>query len=372
MQLEIFNFRSGQILNYTDGKETDDYLEIKLEGLADSEAFVTINGAPATRMDTRFWGTVQLTKRINEIIVISSSQYGDMKFTLTLVWDKKSYKRYNFFIDDCSFFLMHLATERPKFLFEERLLGGLKRIHDAYGSKFTLNLFYHDDHHDFCIKDMPDCYKGEFADNADWLRLSFHAKSEFPDRPYQSADAATLAADYDLLYGEIARFAGEQSFMRPMVIHWAMTNPENLYVLRERGVNLLTGGFIGTISHIGEKHSWSVTDIGDHYEKDICEYLAKKHLVYDRGFQMYLMDDVTCCNYDDVPVIEAKFRALPQQKLDTACLMTHEQYTYPDYFNYIPNHLERVECACRCATEAGYKPVYFAEHIFGNDAWGAK
>ena len=216
---------------------------------------------------------------------------------------------------------------------------------------------------------MPDCYKPEFEDNSDWLKMSFHAKSEFPDRPYQSADADTLAADYDLVHGEIVRFAGEQSFMRPLVIHWAMTNPENFVVLKERGVNLLTGGFIGAISHIGEKHTVRVTDIGYHYEKDICEYLKKRSLFYDRRFDMFLMCNLLCCNCNDIDKIRSRYDALKDNPRDTLSLMTHEQYTYPDYFNYIPNHLARIEFACRCATEAGYKPVYFAEDMFGNKAW---
>jgi hypothetical protein len=367
--LEITNFRDGAVLNHFDGQETDKGLEIEIQGLASSQAEVTVNGIRAEKCDRLFKGKVLLDKPLNLVTVTADDAFGVRTQTITLAYDKNSYKRYNFFLDDCSFFFMHLATERPKSIFDELLLGGLKRVHDAYGTKFTMNLFYHDDHHDFCLKDMPDCYKGEFTDNADWLKFSFHSKSEFPDRPYQSADDATLAADYDLLYSEICRFAGEQSFMRPLVIHWGMTNPENFHVLKERGVKVLTGGFLGTISHIGETHTWSVTDIGYHYEKDICEYLVKKHLFYDRRFQMYLMNNLVCCNYDDVDVIKNKFSALPQTNRDTVSLMTHEQYTYPDYFNYIPNHLERVECACRCAYEAGYQPVYFADNMFGNDAW---
>ena len=367
--LEITNLRDGAVLDRNFGKETDAGLEVEVQGIATSQAFVTINGKPAEKCDRNFSGKVLLDKKLNKITVESDDAFGVRSQTITLAYDKKSYKRYNFFIDDCSFFLMHLAKDRPKSLFDEMFLGGLKAIHDECGAKFTLNLFYHDDHHDFCIADVPDCYKGEFADNSNWLKMSFHAKSEFPDRPYQSADAATLAADYDLVHGEILRFAGESSFMKPLVIHWAMTNPENFYVLQERGVNLLTGGYIGSISHIGEKHEWKVTDIGYHYEKDICEYIQKRHLFYDRRFDMFLMNNLICCNYDDIPVIKGRFETLEKDPRDTISLMTHEQYTYPDYFNYIPNHLQRIGCACRCAMEAGYKPVYFAEGMFGNDAW---
>ena len=370
--LEITNFRDGAVLNHMDGKETEAGLEIELQGVASSQAEVSIDGVPASRCDRNFSGKVLLDKVLNKVTVTADDAFGVRTQTIELAYDRKSTPRYNFFIDDCSFFLMHLTKDRPASIFDELFLGGLKKTHDAYGSKFTLNLFYHDDHHDFCIKDVPDCYKGEFADNADWLKMSFHAKSEFPDRPYQSADAATLAADFDLVHGEIVRFAGEGSFMRPLVIHWGMTNPENFHALQERGVNLLTGSFIGGISHIGEKHDWRVTDIGYHYEKDVCEYIASRHLFYDRRFRMFLMDNLLCCNFDDVDVIEAKFAALKEEPRDTISLMTHEQYTYPDYFNHIPNHLARIDRACRCAAEAGYEPVYFAEGMFGNPAWNLK
>ncbi len=368
--LEVTNFRDGAVLDRNWGRETEQGLEIEIQGLASSQADVLINGVPAKKCDRNFSGKVVLDKKLNEIVVEADDAFGVRTQKITLAYDKKSFKRYNFFIDDCSFFLMHLAKDRPRSIFDELFLGGLKKIHDAYGTLFTLNLFFHDDHHDFSISDMPDCYKSEFADNADWLKMAFHAKSEFPDRPYQSADAATLAADYDLIRDEILRFAGEKSLIFPLVFHWAMTNPENFHVLQERGMYLLCGPFVGGISHIGEKHNWRVTDIGYHYEKDICEYIDGRHLFYDRRFKMFLMNNLLCCNYDSVEAIQGKFASLDKGlPMDTINMMTHEQYTYPDYFNYIPDHLERIACACRCATEAGYAPVYFADGMFGNNAW---
>ena len=74
-------------------------------------------------------------------------------------------------------------------------------------------------------------------------------------------------------------------------------------------------------------------------------------------------------NYDDVDVLEKKFAKLADDPRDTVNIMSHEQYSYPDYFNYIPNHLDRVETACRLATEAGYKPAWFSNGILGNTAW---
>ena len=217
--LMITNLRDGAVLNRHYGTETEEYLEVPVEGIAEPQAHVTVNGQEAERFDRRFCAKVRLTRKINRITAVAEDTFGEFQQTITVVWDKKSTRRYAFFFDDCSFFLRSIALNRPKSLFDEMFLGRLKKIHERYGTKFTLNLFYHDDHHDFCIHDFPTDYKAEFQANSDWLKMAFHAKSEFPDRPYQSADAATLAADFDEVRREVCRFAGPECFIAPMVIH---------------------------------------------------------------------------------------------------------------------------------------------------------
>ena len=371
--LEITNFRDGAILNRHHGVETEDYLEIRIEGLAAPQAEVTVNGVPAERYDRCFFATVRLTEKINRVTAVASDYFGERSLTLTLMWDKKSTKRYNFFFDDCSFFLRWIAVNRPKSIFDEMFLGRLKKIHEKYNSRFMLNLFFHDDHHDFSISDFPADYKEEFQANRDWLRLSFHARSEFPDRPYQHADSEKLAADYDELYKEVCRFAGAECFIPPLVLHWGMTNPENFHVLQERGTKCLTGGFMGGVVSVTEKaHTVEVTDIGYHYEKDTTYYICKAaHMFYDRKYDIIIGSNLICCNYDDIPTIQKKFAAVKPDR-DVLSLMSHEQYSYPDYFNYIPDHLDRVEEACRLATACGYAPSWFPEGIWGNTAWDEK
>ena len=367
--LEITSLRNGAVLNHRNGTETEDALEIKVEGVTTSQAEVKVNGIPAAKFDRLFSASVRLTKKVNRILVESSDAFGERTQSITVVWDKKSTPRYSFFFDDCSFFLRAIAQSRPKSIFEEMFLRRLRSIHGKYGTKFTLNLFFHDDHHNFSISDFPVDYKAEFSANSDWLKMSFHAKSEFPDRPYQSSDSATLAADYDRVYHEVCRFAGADSFIAPNVIHWSMTNPENFPVLKDRGVRCLTGAFLGGVSHIGEKHTLEVTDIGYHYEKDVAQYIKKAHCYYDRRFDLLLCDNLLCCNYLDIEDIRNCFQELKANPRDTISLMSHEQYSYPDYFNYIPDHLDRIEEACRLATEAGYRPIWLAQGLFGNMAW---
>ena len=49
---------------------------------------------------------------------------------------------------------------------------------------------------------------------------------------------------------------------------------------------------------------------------------------------------------------------------------THEQYSYPYYSNYLPDHLQRVEEAVRCLTEEGNCKAAFYNHgFFGNMSW---
>ena len=46
-------------------------------------------------------------------------------------------------------------------------------------------------------------------------------------------------------------------------------------------------------------------------------------------------------------------------------LLTHEQYFWPFYFNYRPDHFQRVDAALRFCTEHGYEPVFLHEGFLG-------
>ena len=46
-------------------------------------------------------------------------------------------------------------------------------------------------------------------------------------------------------------------------------------------------------------------------------------------------------------------------------LKTHEQYFWPFYSNYIPDHFERLDAALRWVTDHGHKPVFWHEDLLG-------
>lgn len=47
--LEITSLRNGAVLNHRNGTETEDALEIKVEGVTTSQAEVKVNGIPAAK-----------------------------------------------------------------------------------------------------------------------------------------------------------------------------------------------------------------------------------------------------------------------------------------------------------------------------------
>ena len=384
--LKITYPRHGAILNRNQGQETAEALSITVTGASTSAAPVLVNGVTAKRQGQTFSANVDLKAKFNTITATSEDNGKPCSQEIRVLWDKKSFPRFNFFIDDHSFFLTDIAKERPASLFDHFYLKGLRDIHRKLGTKFTLNLFYRNDHHPFELKDFPDCYRQEWLDNRDWLRLSFHAYSEFPDRPYTDPDPTKLMEDFALLKKEITRFAGAETFIQPVVIHWAVTSREGVLALAKNGMSAFYTGIRGVseacekaiakglnpVDAVTEIDRSAISDISYFRTMDDAIYLYcyKKLYDFDIG-AIFFSGTNTCCNLYTKEQIAANLKLAFNAPFgnETFSLATHEQYTFTYYKNYIPDHLERIELAARLTTEHGAKPVYFAEGLLGNTAW---
>ena len=369
---QITNIRNGSIVSCLNGKEENGVLQLPVSGIANPGAEVFINDIQAKRNGISFFAEIPVTEKFSTVKMQTFNEYGEFTQSLKVVWDKASFPRYNFFIDDNIFFLTDIAKERPKSLFDHFYLAFLKRMHDTYGTKFTLNLFYQNSHYSFELKDFPDCYKGEFEANSDWLRLSWHAYAEFPDRPYQNASNEKLESDIRLLTAEICRFAGEKTFIPPVAGHWSMYRPEAFPVLRKHGVKALCGQFTNPQTSLSEKGPAEyLCDIGYFRNLNDSLYLGEKQLLYDITHEMMFVHSLLICNYfkpEEITAIIDRAAANPDYN-NLLSLETHEQYSFPYYFNYLPDHFDRIEAAIHRATELGYKPVFYAEGLLGNTAW---
>ena len=67
--------------------------------------------------------------------------------------------------------------------------------------------------------------------------------------------------------------------------------------------------------------------------------------------------------------LQETFKAAGKSGFESLCIASHEQYSFPYYPNYLPDHMDRLELAARLYTEAGCKPVFFNDGILGNTTW---
>ncbi|MBA7679478.1 hypothetical protein ES703_87775 [subsurface metagenome] len=350
----------GAVLNRRHGEEVNSGLKIRVSGQAPLHERVTINKAPAQRTGSRFSSEVVLRDKETEIVAVSQGSSGRSEHRVRVVWDRHSQPRYRFSIDDNSFFLRDIAQKNYASLFDCFYLDVLRKLHSKYGARFVLNIYYTTED-GFTLPQFPDRYKSQWQDNADWLKLAFHAYANKPDRPYQYASPAQLIADFDKVAEQIVRFAGEQTYSPPTVIHWGMVQPTALKPLYERGVRVLSGYF-------GRRNGvWSVNYFLDDARS---EYLFRHDALkdFDSGIVFSKVDIV--CNNTPVERIVPTLEPLAKDpnRAEIMDLFTHEQYFWPFYSNYIPDHAQRLEVAIRWVTEHGYKPVFFHEGFLGGPA----
>jgi hypothetical protein len=346
----------GAVLNHRHGQQTADSLTIVVEGEAPAEDRVTVNGVAAQRERGRFRARIVLREKETDIVAVSEGAAGRHEDRVRVVWDRHSQPRYRFSIDDNSFFLRDVAQKGYKSLFDCFYLAMLRDLNRKYSAKFSVNIYYTTGD-DFNLTQFPDRYRGEWRDNANWLKLAFHAHADKPDRPYQDAPPDKLIADLDRVAEQILRFAGEASYAPPTVIHWGMTRQSAFKPLATRGVKVLSGYF-----KMGGAY-----DVNYRWDDVRSEYLGRHDAWkdFDSGIVFSRVDIV--CN--SVPVDRIVATLEPQTKdpntAEIMDLFTHEQYFWPFYRNYLPDHPQRLDVAIRWVTEHGYKPVFFHEGFLG-------
>jgi len=342
----------GAVLNHRHGKQSKDGLTIRVSGEARPGDRVTVNGVACRREGTRFAAEITLRDKETDLV----AEAGGNRDRVRVVWDRYSEPRYRFSIDDNSFFLRDIAQKGYESLFDCWYLKMLRDLHTKYGVKYTLNIYYTTGD-DFKLPQFPDRYRSEWRDNAHWMRLAFHAYADKPDRPYQDTPPEKMLADMDLVVAQIHRFAGEEAYAPPTVIHWGMMRHSAFKPLASRGVRVLSGSF---------KHG-NRYDVNYRWNDEVSEYLSRHDAWKDfESGIVFSLCDIVCNN---VPV-DRTATALEASAKDfnTAEIMdlfTHEQYFWPFYVRYLPDHPQRLDAAIRWVAEHGYKPVFFHEGFLG-------
>jgi hypothetical protein len=278
-----------------------------------------------------------------------------------VIWVKDSYRRYRFQVDDNSFFMRDIRQKDYKSLFDSPYLAMFRDFNRKYDAKVVLNLFYSTPEEDFNLSQLSGKYKSEWQDNSHWLKLAFHAYSEFPNHPFLVRTPEQLAGDIDLIEREIKRFAGEKVYTRTALLHWGTIRPQSLAVLIAKGWRTLSGSV------------WPLRDKPG--SPNVQQYQAPEHALrhldehdawynFDNGLLFVKID--LCCNRvllkDTLPALQQAY-ANPDT-CEVMDLGTHEQYFWPFYKNYLPDHADRLDQAFRFVTGHGYKAIFPEEDPF--------
>ena len=255
-------------------------------------------------------------------------------------------KKFCFTVDDNIRFLRELNENKHASLFDHPYLALYKRLHEKYDLCIQLNLFYECD--GFDLADMTDRYKEEWRANADWLKLSFHSRKENV-RPYEHSGYDEVFADCDAVHSEILRFAGEELLAKTTTLHYCLATHDGLKALRDCGVRGLLGLYG---SNKAPRTSYQTSTL--------CAGIVRRgEILYD-GDIAYAGIDLVLNMYSKEEILN-ELEALKDRA--EIKVMIHEQYFYPDYFNYQPDFADKLDAAFEYLCESGFVSTFYEKII---------
>ncbi len=304
--------------------------------------------------------------------------------------EKKAY----FYVDDVIWPFRDITREHPKSIFDQLLLKTLKEAHDRYGLKVTLNTFFRTDYFygddEFSLSEMTDAYKKEWEENADWLKIGFHAKQEFPDYPFVNAEYTEMKNQLMRFKNEVLRFAGEKIFSDAMNPHWYAMSREGVCAVKDCDIKIMSV----TVGEKSEYH-WDRVSLPYGHARRILNHRKPEAGVCIRksrdGESTY-----SVCGYNHISTEEAQriqythkmlhdketamlFKPFADFYLNTVavkeieknmekatghpfiCVGTHEQYSYPDYFAYQADSREKLMKMCAILEKNGYTYTFIED-----------
>ncbi|MBO5415062.1 MAG: hypothetical protein J6A83_00345 [Clostridia bacterium] len=255
-------------------------------------------------------------------------------------------KTFCFTVDDNIRCLKELNEGDFSSIFEHPYLGVYRRLHDKYDLKIQLNLFY--EAGDFNLSRFTDKYRGEWAKNADWLKLSFHARAE-KSRIYESSDYAEVFDDLSRTNREIIRFASESALARTTTIHYCLATEGGIRAVRECGLI----GLLGLYGTPDEPRSSYTSDKSDGDKIRRGEIAIRDGIAYSGV-------DIVLNSYSKEENL-ARLEELSWR--EHINVMIHEQYFYPDYPKYQSDFEEKLDAVFALLAQKGARSMFFEERI---------
>ena len=355
----------GDCLNLHDGKCENESLIVTVRLCAGENHEIFVCGKKAEYKDGLYCADVCLSGFRTTLVAEDKTSGECEKISVFRLNDAVG--KYRVSSDDNILFLQDLTKNKDvyKSIFENPYLAVYKKAHDLYGAKVHLNLFYefiptddfkkHTEY--FNLTMMTDKFKEEFKANSDWLKLAFHAKSEYPDVPYKNTTRQKITEDCIDVCREIIRFAGKECINDTTTIHWGEVNREGVRALRALGFKSLTGYL--TVSSDG-------TPIVSYYlDKEQAKHADTRDFWYDKDEDMMFarIDLVTNIGTYDWVMSQIKEIAAHPNRGGFVSTMIHEQYFYDDYNGYLADFESRVLDVCKYLYDNGYKGCHISDVV---------
>lgn len=249
-----------------------------------------------------------------------------------------------FTVDDNIRFLKEITEKGYGSIFDHPYLAVYERLHERFGLKVQLNLFYRMAGFDLSM--MPDRYAPEWRANADWLKLSFHSEYE-NEWPYVYSGYDEVYKDCADVDREILRFSSLENLAKTTTVHYCSTTEDGVRALKDNGVGGLLGLF-GT----DEAPTCSYA-----LPEDICARVRMGEILFQDGMA-YAPIDLILNKFSCEEAIAELEKLLHREHL---WIMIHEQYFYDDYHAYQPEFEEKLIQAVSFFHEHGYESRFFEE-----------
>ena len=231
-------------------------------------------------------------------------------------------------------------------LFDHPYLAMYRRLHEEFGLKVQLNLFYRME--GFDLSQVSDRYYEEWRQNSHWLKLSFHSELENV-RPYEEAAYDEVYEHCQRVHRHIVRFASPEALADTTTIHYCQLTQEGLLAMGDNGVSGLLGLF-GT------------------EEKPVTSYgIAQEEAKRIRRGELLTMGNITFAAIDIVlnafstEEILQKLASMGQRS--ALCVMIHEQFFYSDYKRYQPEFEEKLRATFTFLRNHGYQSQFYEDLV---------
>lgn len=354
--MEIISPIDGDMLHARDGVTEGGSLHTNLVIAAPADRRIWVDGVRMEYKDGFFISPLVLTAYENRIS--ATDEESGETVSITVYRLKHFAGGYRLSIDDNIWFLRDIYQHAGQYrsIFDNPYLAFLKEVHDLYGTKIHVNLFYQTD--GFNLSMLSEEFKDEWKAQAGWLRLSFHALGEFPDMPYRESGYEEVKRDCQLVINEILRFAGAE-VMGPMTtLHWGEARVEGVRALRDSGYKGILGYF-NVDDDLPAVSLYLTVQQRRHIKGRFVWKDNREDMVFVRSSIVIDKKDLN----EIRPYLDGyRDRGGLPAYVD---LLVHEQYFYPFYEAYQPDFRERVLTAVRWAGENGYRPAFLSECIFG-------